>query len=173
MLEDILIIIALQMIYVPIATLGTVLMVKGYNHQASILSILEVLVYVYGLSIVLQGEQPFIAILVYAVANAAGLELGLFIESKIALGYLTVEIHTKEKDEVLERELKKLGYKISHYNSKDKSSFVMETIIERTKESELEEKVREYQPMADLIMYEPYEVKKGIPKKIMRKGRRV
>ena len=173
MWQDLLLIMALQLVYVPIYTVGTVLMVKGYNHQASLLSIGEVLIYVYGLSIVLQGDQTFIAMLVYAVSNAIGLEIGLYIEGKIALGYLTVEIHTKEKDERLERKLKELNYKTSIYNSKDKTSFVIEVITDRSKETKLEETIREYQPYADLIMYEPYDIKKGRPKSVLRRRWRV
>lgn len=171
MLQDLLIIIALQLVYVPIYTMGMLFMVKGYTHISSILSIFEVLIYVYGLSIVLQGEQPFIAMMVYAVANGVGLEIGAYLESKLAIGYLAIEVLINQKDDELVKELKEDGYKVTAYDvkGKDNQMYRLDILTKRNREKEVEKLVMDYQPSAVMVMYEPYDIKGRNPVRKRRK----
>lgn len=164
MLQDLIVIIILQLVYVPIYTLGMLLMVKGYTHISSFLSIFEVLIYVYGLSIVIQGDQSFVLMLVYAISNAVGMELGAYIEGKLAFGYLSVEIYINEKDNKLMNALKKKGFKATIYEEKDarekeKTRYCIEVLTDRKREDEIADLVLELQPDASLVMYEPYDIR--------------
>jgi uncharacterized protein YebE (UPF0316 family) len=67
--KEILLILLLQLIYVPIYTLRTIFLVKNITVLASILGIAEMLIYVFGLSLVFGGDQSFVSMVVYAVGS--------------------------------------------------------------------------------------------------------
>ncbi|MRC26406.1 hypothetical protein GH854_33800, partial [Bacillus thuringiensis] len=62
---NIVLILLLQLIYVPIYTLRTIFLVKNVTILASILGIVEMLIYVFGLSLVFGGDKNFLAMVVY------------------------------------------------------------------------------------------------------------
>lgn len=80
--KDILLILLLQLIYVPIYTLRTIFLVKNITVLASILGIVEMLIYVFGLSLVFGGEQNIASMVVYAVGFGLGIILGTKLEQK-------------------------------------------------------------------------------------------
>lgn len=96
-MQEILLILAIQLVYVPLMTLRTIFLVKNMRLLASIFGVMEVLINVFALSIIFSGDQNFIAMLVYALGFGLGIPLGTMIESKLAVGYVSVTINTQEK----------------------------------------------------------------------------
>ncbi len=75
-MKEILLILLLQMCYVPMLVLRTVFMVKNIRYLTSLFGIMESMIYVFGLSLVFSGEKHTIAMIVYAFGFGIGLHLG-------------------------------------------------------------------------------------------------
>lgn len=78
-MTNILLILVLQLVYVPLLTLRTIFLVKNLTMFAAVFGILEMLIYVFGLSLVFNGDQSLLAMIVYAV----GFGLGMFLGTKL------------------------------------------------------------------------------------------
>src|SRR6476469_728787 len=98
---NIILIFALQLIYVPILTLRTIFLVKNMSVAASSFGVLEALVYVFGLSLVFSGHQTIAGMIVYAVGFGVGLYIGSRIENKLAIGFVSLAVNLLDLNEEL------------------------------------------------------------------------
>ncbi|MEH7085789.1 DUF2179 domain-containing protein [Neobacillus drentensis] len=162
-MKEILLILLLQLIYVPIYTLRTIFLVKNITVLASILGIAEMLIYVFGLSLVFGGDQSIISMVVYAVGFGLGIILGTKLEQKIAIGYINVTVNTQEKNSSLIDTLRKNGFGVTLYTGegRDSERYRMEILTKRNRENELIATVEKFEPNAFIISYEPRRFKGG------------
>ena len=156
-MKEILLILLLQLIYVPIYTLRTIFLVKNITALASILGIAEMLIYVFGLSLVFGGNQNFVSMVVYAVGFGLGIILGTKLEQKIAIGYINVTVNTQEKNNNLIDTLRQNGFGVTLYTGegRDSERYRMEILTKRNRENELIATVEKFEPSAFIISYEP------------------
>jgi len=161
--KEILLILLLQLIYVPIYTLRTIFLVKNITVLASILGIAEMLIYVFGLSLVFGGNQSFVSMVVYAVGFGLGIILGTKLEQKIAIGYINVTVNTQEKNCNLIDTLRQNGFGVTLYTGegRDSERYRMEILTKRNRENELIATVEKFEPSAFIISYEPRTFKGG------------
>jgi uncharacterized protein YebE (UPF0316 family) len=161
--KEILLILLLQLIYVPIYTLRTIFLVKNITVLASILGIAEMLIYVFGLSLVFGGDQNFVSMVVYAVGFGLGILLGTKLEQKIAIGYINVTVNTQEKNCNLIDTLRQNGFGVTLYTGegRDSERYRMEILTKRNRENELIATVEKFEPSAFIISYEPRTFKGG------------
>lgn len=162
-MKEILLILLLQLIYVPIYTLRTIFLVKNITVLASILGIAEMLIYVFGLSLVFGGEQNVVSMVVYAVGFGLGIILGTKLEQKIAIGYINVTVNTQEKNNNLIDTLRQNGFGVTLYTGegRDSERYRMEILTKRNRENELIATVEKFEPNAFIISYEPRRFKGG------------
>lgn len=162
-MKEILLILLLQLIYVPIYTLRTIFLVKNITVLASILGIAEMLIYVFGLSLVFGGDQSIVSMVVYAVGFGLGIILGTKLEQKIAIGYINVTVNTQEKNLNLIDTLRKNGFGVTLYTGegRDSERYRMEILTKRNRENELIATVEKFEPNAFIISYEPRRFKGG------------
>ncbi|MFL6561707.1 MAG: DUF2179 domain-containing protein [Bacillus sp. (in: firmicutes)] len=162
-MKEILLILLLQLIYVPIYTLRTIFLVKNITVLASILGIAEMLIYVFGLSLVFGGDQSFVSMVVYAVGFGLGIILGTKLEQKIAIGYINVTVNTQEKNCNLIDTLRQNGFGVTLYigEGRDSERYRMEILTKRNRENELIATVEKFEPSAFIISYEPRRFKGG------------
>jgi uncharacterized protein YebE (UPF0316 family) len=162
-LKEILLILLLQLIYVPIYTLRTIFLVKNITILASILGIAEMLVYVFGLSLVFGGDQSILAMVVYAVGFGIGIIFGTKIEQKLAIGFINVTVNTQTKNEQLVDTLRNNGFGVTLYTGegRDSNRYRMEILTKRNREQELIATVEKFEPKAFIISYEPRYFKGG------------
>ncbi|KHF39407.1 DUF2179 domain-containing protein [Halalkalibacter okhensis] len=173
-MKEILLIIILQLIYVPIFTLRTIFVVKGMSVIAAQLAVIEGLVYVFGLSIVLSGNPSTIAMFVYAVGFGIGILLGAYVERKLAIGYTSLIVNLERKNEELISFLRNEGFGVTVFEGEGKESkrYQLELLTKRSREDELMNLIEEYEPKAFIISYEPRKFKGGFLVKAMKRTRR-
>ncbi|QJX80487.1 DUF2179 domain-containing protein [Priestia megaterium] len=162
-MKDILLILVLQLLYVPIYTLRTIFLVKNVTALAAILGVAEMLIYVFGLSIVFSGEQSLVQMVVYAVGFGIGIILGTMLETKLAIGYINVTVNTQQKNIELINVLRNNGFGVTVYTGegRDSDRFRMEVLTKRNRENELIATVEHFEPKAFIISYEPRRFKGG------------
>ena len=103
--------------YVTFLTMRTILTLKGYRYTAAVVSFLEVLVYVVGLGMVMSSLDQIQNIFAYALGFSIGIIVGMKIEEKLALGYTVVNATSSEYELDLPRQLRDLGYGVTHYSA--------------------------------------------------------
>lgn len=170
-MSKLLLIVLIQLIYVPLLTLRTITMVKNLKMLTALFGFLEAFTYVFGLAIVLSGEQNTIEMMVYALGFALGLFVGVFVEQKMAIGFVTVSVNINHPNNKLVDELRSLGYGVTVYQGegRDGDRFRMEILTRRRREKELNRIIDHYEPAAFIISYEPKTFKGGYLSEMMKR----
>ncbi len=170
-MKEILLILVLQLIHVPIFTLRTIFVVKNMSSIAASLGFMEAIVYIFGLSLVLSGDQTVIAMLVYAVGFGAGIFMGTRIEQKLAIGYINIAANLQERDGLLIECLRDQGFGVTVYEGegRDSKRYKLDILAKRSREQELLGIIEKHQPKAFIMSYEPRKFKGGFLVKAMKK----
>jgi uncharacterized protein YebE (UPF0316 family) len=174
MFKDILLVLLLQLVYVPVFTLRTLFLVKGLRMKAAALGILETLIYIFGLSIVFNGEQSIVVMIVYALGFGIGLIIGSIIEERLAIGYTTIHVVLSNKNKKLVDHLRNEGYGVTVYEGegKDDLRYKLEVLTKRNQEEGLYELIQDFEPNAFIIAYEPKAFKGGFLLKAMKRRKK-
>ncbi|ERJ12201.1 hypothetical protein HLPCO_001728 [Haloplasma contractile SSD-17B] len=171
---QIILIILLQLAYVPILTLRTIFMVKNMTTFAAMLGFLESLIYVFGLSLVFSGDQSVIAMVVYALGFGVGILVGGAVENKLAIGYNNIVANLMNKNMELINKLREQGFgvTVSEGEGRDSKRYRLDILTKRSRENELLDLIEEYEPRAFIISYEARQFKGGFLVNAMKKARR-
>ncbi|MFB0971755.1 MAG: DUF2179 domain-containing protein [Tissierellia bacterium] len=99
---------------VSLSTMRTILVVQGRKIPAAILGFFEVVIYIMILNTLMQSMDNVFNIIAYGLGFAAGNFVGISIEDKLALGYISVQIIIREESEhELTEALRKRGYGVT------------------------------------------------------------
>ena len=172
---NILLILLLQLIYVPLLTLRTIFLVKNMTVIASLLGFAEAFVYVFGLSLVFSGEQGPLAMLVYALGFGLGIVIGGVIENKLAIGYNNFAVNLMDKNTALIDHLRKEGFGVTVYEGegRDSKRYRLDILTKRNREEELLDLIDQYEPKSFIVSYEPRRFKGGFLVTTMKKAKKV
>jgi len=153
----------INIIYVTCLTMRTILTLKGYRYLAAGVSVIEVLVYVVGLGLVMKNLDNIWNVLAYAFGFGVGIIVGMKLEEKIALGYIVVNVTTAEYELDIPHTLRDLGYGVTHYaaHGRDGHRMIMQILTPRKYEIKLTETIRQLDPKAFIIAYEPKNIHGG------------
>ncbi len=168
-----LIIFLAQLLYVPIFTMRTIMLVKGMKERAAMFGVLEGLVFVGAVGLVLSDLSNFANMGAYALGFGAGLYLGAMIEEKLAIGYVTIEANIPTQNKELIDKLREVGFSVSSSTVQGINTprFRLDCTARRDREKEFYELVTSYEPYAFIASYEPKSFKGGYITKAMKKRR--
>lgn len=169
-MKDIILIIILQLVYVPMLAMRTICMVKSLKLLTAFFGVLESLIYVFGLSLVLTGEQTLFEMLIYALGFGIGLIVGIQIENQIAIGFTTVLVNIKEKNYDFINILRENGYGVTIFEGEGREGarYRLDILTKRSQESELMHLITLHEPDAFITFYEPTLFKGGYIAEIMK-----
>ncbi len=170
-MREIVLILILQLCYVPMLALRTICMVKKLTLLTAFFGFLEAIVYVFGLALVLSGDQTTLAMIVYALGFSLGLIVGIAIENKIAIGFRSVLVNIKTKNVLLIDELRSMGYGVTVFEGEGRegSRYRLDILTKRSQEKELFELINAHEPSAFVIAYEPTRFQGGFIEQMMKK----
>lgn len=125
--------------------------------MASMIAVVEVGVYLVGLTIVLKNLDSPINIAAYCLGYGAGVYIGSRIEQYLALGYVDVQIIVDSLDCDLPRSLREKGYGVTAWSAegRDGARLVLHVLAKRSNEKNLIQLLRKLSPNAFVISYEP------------------
>ena len=167
------IILIINIVYVSFFTIRMILTLKGQRYLAAGLSTIEVVIYVVGLGLVLENLNEIQNLVAYAVGYGIGVIVGMKIEEKLALGYITINVITKEYDLDLPKSLRALGYGVTDWaaHGLEGDRMAMQILTPRKYELKLYQTIKELDPKAFIIAYEPKAIHGGFWVKSVRKGK--
>jgi uncharacterized protein YebE (UPF0316 family) len=157
MFTTLLLIVVLQLVYVSMLTVRTILTIKGYQFMASLLSAVDVLIYVIGFKIVLDNLDQPINLIVYCVSYGIGLFLGMKLEEKLALGYLNISVITKKENVPLVQQLRDAGYGVTAWigEGMEGERLILSITAHRKQQNKLSKQIAALDPNAFMVAYEP------------------
>lgn len=150
-----------------------ILTLKGYRYIAAAVSTVEILIYVLGLGLVLDNLNEIQNLLAYAIGYGCGVIVGTKIEEKMALGYITVNVITADEDKVLPKKLRDLGYGVTDWsaNGLEGNRSALQILTPRKYELRLYTTIKEMDPKAFIISYEPKAIHGGFWVKSVKRGK--
>lgn len=154
-------------------TIRTILTLKGRKYSAAFVSIFEVVVYIVGLSIVLDNLDGIQNIIAYALGFAIGIITGSMIEEKLALGYITVNVISAYPELSFSKRLRAEGYGVTSWTSsgRDGDRLTMQILTPRKQELSLYKLISDIDPGAFIVSYEPKQIQGGFWVKQVRRGK--
>lgn len=169
----VIIILVVNIVYVSLNTVRMILTMKGRRYIAAFLSMFEIVVYVLGLGMVLDNLGQIQNLIAYAVGFGLGVITGSKIEEKLALGYITVNVISTNPDIAFTRKLRDKGYGVTSWpaNGMEGDRLAMQILTPRKYELSLYETLKEIDPKAFIIAYEPKQIYGGFWVKQVRKAR--
>ncbi|WP_232713451.1 DUF2179 domain-containing protein [Bacillus xiapuensis] len=167
------IILVINVIYVSFFTIRMILTLKGYRYLAAFVSMIEIVIYIMGLGLVLDNLNEIQNVAAYAVGYGLGVIVGMKLEEKLALGYITVNVITKEYDKDLPKMLRAEGYGVTNWaaNGLEGERMALQILTPRKYELKLYSQIKELDPKAFIIAYEPKTIHGGFWVKNVRKGK--
>lgn len=102
-----------RVVDVTLGTLRVLLVVRGKKFWAASIGFFEVIIYVLALKFVVDSLSDPISLIFYAFGFAGGNVVGSFVEEKMAMGILTVEVITLERPEELTAALREEGFGVT------------------------------------------------------------
>jgi uncharacterized protein YebE (UPF0316 family) len=149
------------------------LTMKGYRLAAPLVSMLEITIYIVGLSLVLDHIDSPINIFVYALGYAVGISGGIRIEDYLALGYImvTVILPVDELKPNLTSLIREEGYGVtqSFGEGRDGQRVILEILSTRKSERALYKLIKELDERAFIISHEPKYISGGFWSKKLKK----
>lgn len=162
---EIFIIVFFKIIEVAIGTVRSILVVKGYRKFASMLAIVEILLWVFIASRVITGlAQDPLKGLAYSFGFAAGVYIGSLIESKLAFGMLNVQIIASIATyQAVADNLRAHGYGVTEIDAvgKDEKRKILMVFANRLGSEKITEQVREADQEAVVIVSDIISVNGG------------
>lgn len=171
MLQPLIIFIA-QLLFVPVLTLRTIMMVKGMKEKAAGLGVLEGFIYVIALGIVFSDLSNYWNMASYAIGFGVGLYIGQIIEQKLAIGFVSIEVNIMNKNEELTSHLRDEGFSVSTAEVEGMNQarrYRLDCTARRDREGEFIKIVSAYEPSAFIVSYEPRNFRGGYITKAMKK----
>lgn len=167
------IILIINIVYVSFFTIRMILTLKGYRYIAAFVSMIEIVIYVVGLGLVLDNLNHIQNVIAYAVGYGIGVIVGMKIEEKLALGYITVNVITKEYDKDLPKQLRASGYGVTNWaaNGLEGDRMALQILTPRKYELKLYQRIKELDPKAFIIAYEPKTIYGGFWVKSVKRGK--
>ena len=168
-----LIIFSINIVYVTFFTVRMILTLKGYRYIAAAVSMVEVVIYVVGLGLVLDNLNEIQNLVAYAIGYGCGVIIGTKIEEKMALGYITVNVITADENKKLPAVLREKGYGVTDWsaNGLEGNRSAIQILTPRKYELQLYIVIKEVDPKAFIISYEPKSIHGGFWVKSVRRGR--
>lgn len=162
---ELFIIMFFKIIEVSVGTIRGILVVKGYRKFASLLAIIEILLWVFIASRVITGlaDDPFKGI-AYSIGFAAGVYLGSYFEQKLAFGFRNVQIFAKEDEAPLVASLlRNHGYGVTTIDGEGRAEKrkIMTIFATRHDSNKINTLVEEVSPDALVIISDIISLKGG------------
>lgn len=156
-LQLVLLIIAINITYVSLTTVRFILLIKGLRVFASALSVVEVFVYIMGLSIILKNLNSIWNIAAYCLGYGLGVYLGSRIEERLALGYITAEVIVDSVNETFPEIIRQNGFGVTTWvgEGRDGKRLVMLVLAKRNRKEELLHLIDKHCPNAFVVFEEP------------------
>lgn len=105
-------------------TLRVVMMLRGRKLETWILGFLETVIFIVALSSVITGLDNVLNIVGYSAGFATGNTLGMWVEDRLAIGFINLRIVSPKRGTALVQHLREAGYGVTEIPARGKDGMV-------------------------------------------------
>lgn len=152
-----LVILMLQLVYVPLQTLRTTLVVKGERNKAPFVALIESIIYIICLGIVFSDLSNLYNIVAYVLGYSTGIYLGGTLEAKLAIGYRVIQIHITSNEDLLADKLRCHEFGATTFTGRginDESRHRIDVLTHRNREKEVIDIAKSIDPKVFIVSYD-------------------
>lgn len=153
-----------RVVDVTLGTLRIIFTSRGKKFLAPLLGFVEVFIWVSVIAQITKGAHNIVAYLAYAGGFAAGNYIGMYIEDKLALGWLVVRAIVPNQIHELTKRLRESGYGVTNVDAKGSQGPVqlIYTIVMRKDLAEVARIIQQVHPNAFFTVEELRSVEHGV-----------
>lgn len=139
-----------RVIDVGIGTVRTVFIMRGWKGLAALLGFVEILIWAAAIGQLMQNLNNIFCYIAFAGGFATGNYVGIFLEEKLALGFVALRIITNKEDIELLNYLKNSKYGVTQVEARGKEGKVsiIFMILKRSELKKVLSAVHQYHPNA-------------------------
>ncbi|MDD2401823.1 MAG: DUF2179 domain-containing protein [Clostridia bacterium] len=155
---------------VSMTTMRTLMVVRGQRAYAAIIGFFEAIIYIVVLNKIFTNlDNPF-NLLFYAAGFATGNYVGSYIEEKVAVGILTVQVITMKSPLKLTEKLRGEGYGVTviEGSGREGKRYILQIILKRKRVRILQKEIDEWDDDAFWTIFDARCTKGGV---FARKGK--
>ena len=169
----IVIILAINIVYVSLSTVRMILTLKGQKYIAATIGTFEIMLYTIGLGLVLDNLDRIENLIAYGIGYGIGVIVGSKIEERLALGYISVNVISTDPDLNFTKTLREKGFGVTSWEAygMDGDRLAMQILTPRKYEASLYKMIKQIDPKAFVISFEPKNINGGFWVKKVRTGR--
>jgi uncharacterized protein YebE (UPF0316 family) len=146
-----------------LATVRTLMVMRGRKFMAAAIGFGEVLIYVVALKFVLETLNDIPSLIFYALGFAAGNAVGLWVEERLALGYFAMQVITTREASGLAAQLRRQGFGVTVFACQGHEGCYdqLNVVFERKRLDELEDAVYGWDPKAFVTVTDTRAIRGG------------
>jgi uncharacterized protein YebE (UPF0316 family) len=155
---------SLRVVGVAVGTVRLLLMGRGVELPAALLGALEAFIYIAATAAVVTNLTDWPVLAAYCFGFSAGTLIGMRIEKRVAVGYVSVRAFSRHRTANVAAGLRDAGFlaTASEGLGRDGPVAVVETVVPRRKLSAALATVREHDAGAFVVVHEPRHVAAGV-----------
>ena len=119
-----LLIFTLRLIGITFATIRILMIVRGRKGRAWILGVMQALVYAIALIWIVSDLGNWVNIIGYAAGFASGVVVGMFIESRLAMGYTNIRVVSPRRGIETAEDLRREGFAVTEVSAQGREGVV-------------------------------------------------
>ncbi|HID86004.1 MAG TPA: DUF2179 domain-containing protein [Anaerolineae bacterium] len=152
-----------RLINVAMATVRTLLSIRGQKTLTAVLGFFEALIFVLTISQVLQNLGNVWNLLGYCSGFAAGSLVGIEIEGRLALGYVIVRVVSRHNGDEVTRALRQAGYGVTESIGRGMAGKVriIDTVVKRKDVPEVTDLINRADARAFITVEDASRVQRG------------
>jgi len=153
----------IRILGVALGTLRILLTSRGMEVRSAVLGFVESFIYVIGIGVVVQDLTNVTMMLSYCLGFSAGNVLGIRLERRMALGYVSLRVISRQHASAIAEMLRQHGQgaTLSHGEGRDGSVGIVTAVVARKNTREAMRLVQKQDPSAFLVVDEARAVSRG------------
>lgn len=158
-----LIIFFLRIVDVSLATIRMLLIMRGAKLAVAVIGFCEILIWIFAIGNALNNLQSLWHVIGYAGGFAAGSFVGMLIEEKLAYGFVTIRIMSKDNKRELAESLRKLGFGLTEFAGQGREGFVnlLVVVVKRRDIPRVMDEITRREPGAFVTVEDTKQVNRG------------
>lgn len=154
---------AAKIAHVSLGTIRIIYLTRGKSITAAIVGFFEVIIYLIALTMVLSNIDQWSNILVYGLGFATGNIVGSYIEEKIAVGYVHIQVITVQDCGTLEEQLREQGYGVTSMPcyGKEGAHRTLQVLLKRRELPAFLKKMHKFDPNAFISIFDTRKIMGG------------
>lgn len=163
LLGSALLIFILRVANVSLATIRFMMVLQNEKIKAWFFAFLQALIFIFVIKTVFTDLGNWVKIIGYSAGFATGVVAGMWVESKIAAGYIFIQIISTSLGIEIAEKLREAGYGLTEFSGhgKDGTVAVLNSLVSRKKIPDVQKLVSSVDPNAFIIAESVRSVRRG------------